>query len=199
MLTWTDLSGGDWNISPLWSRSFHPASGSFSSLEVLFIQALSGKIGGLTASYELVATSVWRFLGMPLAAAALSRFTYALPRAPTCLNASFAVPPHPSHSSACSIQSRFLILWIPRDSNSTTDSATQEPRGCNSSSLPLPRLPPHNRPDNTQACAATVGRLVGVRLVLGRVYAPKRVDGRWVIDPTERCNPAHPWSKDTKS
>lgn len=47
----------------------------FAPLAVFFIRVISGETGGNDISYEVVATSVAVFLGIPLAAAVVTRFT----------------------------------------------------------------------------------------------------------------------------
>lgn len=54
----------------------------FAPLAVFFIRVISGETGGHDISYEVVATSVAVFLGIPLAAAIITRFTLRLTAGP---------------------------------------------------------------------------------------------------------------------
>lgn len=54
----------------------------FAPLAVFFIRVISGETGGNDISYEVVATSVAVFLGIPLAAAVVTRFTLRMTAGP---------------------------------------------------------------------------------------------------------------------
>ncbi|ESA43883.1 arsenical-resistance protein ACR3 [Neurospora crassa] len=76
VLIWTSLAGGDNEYCAiLVAMNSILQMVLFAPLAVFFIRVISGESGVRDVSYEVVATSVGVFLGMPLGAAILSRFT----------------------------------------------------------------------------------------------------------------------------
>ncbi|OTA59162.1 arsenical-resistance protein ACR3 [Hypoxylon sp. EC38] len=75
VLIWTGLAGGDGEYCAiLVAINSILQMVLFAPLAVFFIRVISHESGPLDISYEVVATSVGTFLGIPLAAAMLSRF-----------------------------------------------------------------------------------------------------------------------------
>ncbi|KAF3061810.1 Arsenical-resistance protein Acr3 [Daldinia childiae] len=75
VLIWTGLAGGDSEYCAiLVAINSILQMVLFAPLAVFFIRVISGESGPLDISYEVVATSVGTFLGIPLGAAMLSRF-----------------------------------------------------------------------------------------------------------------------------
>lgn len=75
VLIWTGLAGGDGEYCAiLVAVNSILQMVLFAPLAVFFIRVISHESGPLDISYEVVATSVGAFLGIPLAAAMLSRF-----------------------------------------------------------------------------------------------------------------------------
>ncbi|KAI2470997.1 arsenical-resistance protein ACR3 [Annulohypoxylon bovei var. microspora] len=75
VLIWTGLAGGNNEYCAiLVAINSILQMVLFAPLAVLFIRVISGESGPLNISYEVVATSVGTFLGIPLGAAMLSRF-----------------------------------------------------------------------------------------------------------------------------
>ncbi|KAF5878380.1 putative arsenite efflux transporter protein [Botrytis fragariae] len=70
VLIWTGLAGGSTSYCAILSI----ANGSLCPLSVLFISVISGAEGPAEFSYSTIASSVAVFLGIPLAAAILTRF-----------------------------------------------------------------------------------------------------------------------------
>ncbi|KAI1457962.1 arsenical-resistance protein ACR3 [Annulohypoxylon moriforme] len=76
VLIWTGLAGGDSEYCAiLVAVNSILQMVLFAPLAVFFIRVISHESGPLNVSYEVVATSVGTFLGIPLGAAMLSRFT----------------------------------------------------------------------------------------------------------------------------
>ncbi|EGZ78074.1 arsenical-resistance protein ACR3 [Neurospora tetrasperma FGSC 2509] len=76
VLIWTGLAGGDNEYCAiLVAINSILQMVLFAPLAVFFIRVISGESGVRDVSYEVVATSVGVFLGIPLGAAILSRFT----------------------------------------------------------------------------------------------------------------------------
>lgn len=75
VLIWTNLAAGDGDYCAiLVAVNSILQMVLFAPLAVLFIQVISGETGARAVSYELVATSVGVFLGIPLGAAVITRF-----------------------------------------------------------------------------------------------------------------------------
>ncbi|KAI1081789.1 arsenical-resistance protein ACR3 [Whalleya microplaca] len=75
VLIWTGLAGGDGEYCAiLVAINSILQMVLFAPMAVFFIRVISGETGPLDVSYEVVATSVGTFLGIPLGAAILSRF-----------------------------------------------------------------------------------------------------------------------------
>ncbi|KAI1416854.1 arsenical-resistance protein ACR3 [Hypoxylon sp. FL1857] len=75
VLIWTGLAGGDGEYCAiLVAINSILQMVLFAPLAVFFIRVISHESGPLDVSYEVVATSVGTFLGIPLAAAMVSRF-----------------------------------------------------------------------------------------------------------------------------
>lgn len=76
VLIWTGLAGGDGEYCAiLVAVNSILQIVLFAPLAVLFISVISHEEGTLNVSYSVVATSVAVFLGIPLAAAVITRFT----------------------------------------------------------------------------------------------------------------------------
>ncbi|KAI1824208.1 arsenical-resistance protein ACR3 [Xylaria intraflava] len=75
VLIWTDLAGGDGEYCAiLVAINSILQIVLFAPLAVFFIRVISGETGGLDVPYDVVATSVAVFLGIPFGAAIVSRF-----------------------------------------------------------------------------------------------------------------------------
>lgn len=83
MLIWNGLAGGDNEYCAiLVAINSILQIIIFAPLAVFFIRIISGENGGNEISYEVVATSVAVFLGIPLAAAIITRFTLRMTAGP---------------------------------------------------------------------------------------------------------------------
>lgn len=214
VLIWTDLAGGDGEYCAiLVAINSILQMVLFAPLAIFFIRVISGDSGVHDVSYEVVATSVGVFLGIPLGAAILSRVTLRWLAGPPWYDKVFLRFAGPwslvgllytilvlfasqGHAvvhqiiSVLRVAAPLLVYFVLifgltvyvayRMGMTYALAATQSfTAASNNFELAIAVAVATFGADSDQALAATVGPLIEVPVLLGLVYAVRRIGNRW--------------------